>query len=74
MVDVLWKEEREQVAINLELSLERFGEYGFALLCGYAMESLFKQTERLEEVCRHHTHVVPSSDGAAELSKRDLLN
>jgi len=75
MVDVLWREGREEAAIHLELLWNGLaGRYGFALLCGYAMGNFFKQTERYEEVCRHHTHVIPSSDGAAELPKRDLLN
>ena len=74
MVDVLWKEGREEAAIHLELLWNGLaGRCGFALLCGYAMGNFFKQTERLEEVCRHHTHVIPS-DGRAEPPERDLLN
>jgi DcmR-like sensory protein len=74
MVDVLWKEGREEAAIHLELLWNGLaGRYGFALLCGYAMGNFFKQTERLDEVCRHHTHVIPS-DGSAQLPKRELLH
>jgi hypothetical protein len=74
MVDVLWKEGREEAAIQLELLWNGLaGRHGFALLCGYAMGNFFKQTERLEEVCRHHTHVVPA-DGTAELPKRQVVN
>ncbi len=74
MVDVLWKDGREEAAIQLELLWNGLaGRYGFALLCGYAMGSFFKQTERLEEISRHHTHVIPA-DGTAELSKRQVVN
>ena len=75
MVDVLWKEGREDAAIQLELLWNGLaGRYGFALLCGYAMGNFFKQTDRLEEVCRHHTHVVPAPDVDATARKRDLVN
>jgi len=74
MVDVLWKDGREEAAIQLELLWNGLaGRYGFALLCGYAMGSFFKQTERLEEISRHHTHVIPA-DGPAELPKRQVVN
>ena len=74
MVDVLWKDGREEAAIQLELLWNGLaGRYGFALLCGYAMGNFFKQTERLEEVCRHHTHVFPASEVNAA-PKRDRVN
>ena len=74
MVDVLWKEGREDAAIQLELLWNGLaGRYGFALLCGYAMGNFFKQTDRLEEICRHHTHVVPAPDVDATARKRDLV-
>jgi hypothetical protein len=75
MVDVLWKEGREEAAIQLELLWNGLaGRYGFALLCGYAMGNFFKQTDRLEEVCRHHTHVVPAPEVDATARKRDVVN
>lgn len=74
MVDVLWKEGREEAAIQLELLWNGLaGRHGFALLCGYAMGNFFKQTDRLEEVCRHHTHVVPSPELNAAAPKRGGL-
>lgn len=74
MVDVLWKDGREEAAIQLELLWNGLaGRHGFALLCGYAMGNFFKQTERLEEVCRHHTQVIPA-DGTAGLPKRQVVN
>lgn len=76
MVDVLWKDGREDAAIQLELLWNSLaGRYGFALLCGYAMGNFFKQTDRFEEVCRQHTHVVPSPRvDATAAPKRDLMN
>ena len=76
MVDVLWKEGREEAAIQLELLWNGLaGRHGFALLCGYAMGNFFKQTDRLEEVIRHHTHVIPSPEvDAPAARKRDLVN
>ena len=74
MVDVLWKDGRENAAIQLELLWNSLaGRYGFALLCGYAMGSFFKQTDRLEEVRRHHTHVLPVS-GVNAAPTRDRVN
>ena len=38
-------------------------KYGFALLCGYSMGNFYKQADRIEAVCRHHSHVVePGAD------------
>jgi hypothetical protein len=60
MVDVLWKDGKSDAAIRLEILWNRLAErYGFALLCGYSMGSFYKQTDRFEEVCRQHAHVVP---------------
>jgi hypothetical protein len=74
MVDVLWKDGREDAAIQLELLWNSLaGRYGFALLCGYAMGNFFKQTDRFEEVCRQHTHIIPGSELNA-LPKRDRMN
>jgi len=39
MVDVLWKQGREDAAIRLEILWNKLAQtYGFALLCGYSME------------------------------------
>ncbi len=59
MVDVLWQEGRTDAAIRVELLWNLLAtSYGFALLCGYSMGSFYKQTERLEEICRLHSHVI----------------
>jgi KaiC/GvpD/RAD55 family RecA-like ATPase len=62
MVDVLWKEGKAEAAIRLEMLWNKLAAtYGFALLCGYAMGSFYKETLRFEEVCRQHTHVIPAA-------------
>lgn len=59
MVDVLWKQGRSQAAIDLEILWNKLAlRYNFALLCGYAMGSFYKQTKQLEEVAKLHSHVV----------------
>ena len=60
MVDVLWKQGRSQAAIQLEMLWNKLAlKYSFALLCGYAMGSFFKQTQGLDEVIAQHTTVIP---------------
>jgi hypothetical protein len=61
MVDVLWKQGREDAAIRLEILWNKLATtYGFALLCGYSMGNFYKQAERFQEVCSQHTHVLDS--------------
>jgi hypothetical protein len=59
MVDVLWKQGRSEAAIKLEILWNKLAlKYNFALLCGYAMGSFYKQTKQLEDVIGQHTHVI----------------
>jgi hypothetical protein len=59
IVDVLWKEGRTETAVAVEMLWNRLAQrYGFALLCGYSMGNFYKQAERLEDVCRQHSHIV----------------
>ena len=59
MVDVLWKQGRSEAAIKLEILWNMLAlKYNFALLCGYAMGSFYKQTKQLEDVIVQHTHVI----------------
>ena len=59
MVDVLWKQGRSQSAISLEILWNKLAlKHNFALLCGYAMGSFYKQTTQLEEIAAQHSHVV----------------
>jgi hypothetical protein len=62
MVDILWKEGKQEAAVRLEMLWNQLGmTEGFSLLCGYAMGSFYKDV-RYEDVCSQHTHVV-SEDG-----------
>lgn len=63
MVDVLWCEGNSSAAIRLEeLWCEAGKEHDFTLLCAYLMGRFYKEgdTERFLEVCRNHSHVMPS--------------
>ena len=61
MVDVLWKEGRAAGALQLETLWNKLAaRYGFALLCGYEMSNFSRGTDLFEEVCRQHTHVMPT--------------
>lgn len=61
MVDVLWKEGMTTAAIKLEMLWNRLANtHDFSLLCGYAMGQFYKDAT-IDDVCRHHTHVVSDS-------------
>jgi signal transduction histidine kinase len=63
MVDVLWRDGNTDGAIRLEeLWNDLATSYEFQLLCAYAMGNFYKSadTERFREICRHHTHVIPT--------------
>jgi PAS domain S-box-containing protein len=63
MVDLLWKDGHTDGAIKLEELWNELGEtYSFSLLCAYAMGNFYKSShaEHFEEVCRRHTHVIPT--------------
>ncbi len=61
MVDVLWKDGQSAAAIKLEMLWNRLANtHDFSLLCGYAMGNFYKDAT-IEDVCRHHTHVVAPS-------------
>jgi hypothetical protein len=62
MVDVLWKDGQQDAAIRLEMLWNLLANtQAFSLLCGYAMGHFYKDAN-VQEICRHHTHVV-SPDG-----------
>ncbi len=70
MVDVLWKQGRHQSAIQLEICWNKLAaKYNFALLCGYAMGSFYKQTRHLEEICAQHSYIVPSDTNVVPLHR-----
>ena len=71
MVDVLWKQGRSEAAIKLEMLWNKLaGRYDFALLCGYAMGSFYKQTKQLEDVIAQHTHVIAHDTNVVPFPKR----
>lgn len=59
MVDVLWKEGRTEAAVKLEILWNKLAlKHSFALLCGYAMGSFYKQAKGVDDVCAQHTQVI----------------
>jgi hypothetical protein len=71
MVDVLWKDGLCDAAIRLEILWNQLAvRYGFALLCGYAMGNFYKQTERFQEVCRQHTHIIEPNSKVVPMKPR----
>jgi MEDS: MEthanogen/methylotroph, DcmR Sensory domain len=76
MVDVLWKQGREDAAIRLEILWNKLATtYGFALLCGYSMGNFYKQAERFQDVCSQHTHILYSEPNvvAFDQNKRSRI-
>jgi hypothetical protein len=68
MVDVLWKDGMSGAAIKLEMLWNRLANTrDFSLLCGYAMGNFYKDAS-IDDVCRHHTHVVSDSGEIARVS------
>ena len=68
MVDVLWKDGMSAAAIKLEMLWNRLANtHDFSLLCGYAMGNFYKDAT-IDDVCRHHTHVVSDTGAVALIS------
>jgi hypothetical protein len=66
MVDVLWRDGMGVAAIKLEMLWNRLANtHDFSLLCGYAMGNFYKDAT-INDVCRHHSHVI-SDTGEASL-------
>ena len=71
MVDVLWRQGRSEAAIKLEILWNRLAlKYHFALHCGYAMGSFYKQTSKLEEVVAQHTRVIGNDASVVPFARR----
>jgi signal transduction histidine kinase len=63
MVDLLWKDGNTSAAVRLEELWNEAGkEHSFSLLCAYVMGNFYKEGdfERFMEVCRNHSHVIPT--------------
>ena len=59
MVDVLWQRGQADAAIRLEILWNELASvHTFSLLCGYAIGNFYKETSRIEDVARQHTHVI----------------
>lgn len=63
MVDVLWKRNQSVAAIRLEMLWNKLAATkDFSLLCGYAMGTFLKETQRRAEVIGRHTHLVADDE------------
>jgi hypothetical protein len=68
MVDLLWKDGMSTAAIKLEMLWNRLANtHDFSLLCGYSMGNFYKDAT-IEDITRHHTHVVTASGEAAAVA------
>jgi signal transduction histidine kinase len=82
MVDVLWRDGNSRAAIRLEeLWNDAGNDHAFSLLCAYVMGNFYKEgdSSRFMEVCRTHSHVIPTesftalSDAHARLREISIL-
>jgi len=66
MVDLLWRDQKPSVAIQLEeLWNGLASRYSFALLCAYSTSSLDpKDMAGIDQICRVHNRVLPSRPAA----------
>lgn len=71
MVDVLWKQEKPEAAIKLEILWNELAStHAFSLLCGYSMGNFYKQTQQYEAVCAQHTHVIKLDEKIISFERR----
>src|ERR1041384_7046644 len=73
MVDLLWRDGKQQAALRLEAFWERLcSRNPLSLLCAYLMGHFYKESDaaRFREVCGLHHHV-PPPEGFAESHDRD---
>lgn len=71
MVDVLWKQGRSETAIKLEILWNKLAlKHNFALLCGYAMGSFYKQSAGIEDVIAQHTRVISNDASMPPMPSR----
>lgn len=66
MVDLLWRDQKPSVAIQLEeLWAGLASRYSFALLCAYSKSSLDpKDMAGIDHICRVHNRVLPARPAA----------
>ena len=71
MVDVLWRRGQEEAAVRLEVLWNELASlYSFSLLCGYAIGNFYKETSKIEDVCRQHTHVLGAEVISIDTARR----
>ena len=53
MVDLLWRQGKTEAAIELEMLWNKLAlSFDFALLCGYAMGSFYKEVREVDQISR----------------------
>ena len=73
MVDVLWKQQKPEAAIKLEILWnELAATHAFSLLCGYSIGNFYKQTQQYEAVCAQHTRVLKHDDKILPFERRKV--
>lgn len=73
MVDVLWKQDKPEAAIKLEILWNELATtHTFSLLCGYSMGNFYKQARQFEAVCRQHTHVIKPEPNVIPFERRKI--
>ena len=73
MVDVLWKQDKPEAAIKLEILWNELATtHAFSLLCGYSMGNFYKQTQQYEAVCAQHTHVIKLDEKVIPFERRKV--
>jgi KaiC/GvpD/RAD55 family RecA-like ATPase len=71
MVDVLWKQQKPEAAIKLEILWNELATtHAFSLLCGYSMGNFYKQTQQYDAVCAQHTRVIKSHENVVPFERR----
>jgi hypothetical protein len=80
MVNILWHQDNFAAAHTLEQWWNGLiGQCGFALLCGYQLNSLDDRVQDgLETICQTHSHLIPALDNdrfdrAVEAALREMI-
>ena len=71
MVDLLWRDGAADAALRLEdLWNEAGNKHCFSLFCAYTIGHFYKEGDgrRFYEVCRQHTHIIPTEAVARQKS------
>lgn len=75
MVDVLWKQQKIEAAIKLEVLWNELAQsHSFQLLCGYCIGNFYKQSDHFDTVCDLHTHVLPADAKVVPFERRRAVH